>query len=369
MPPQTPSSPKTEPPKFSEETKDQLLCKICGHFLGGVGPGLLYAQEQHRISVEKNESEFDFQNDSITLSKSEEFPDIFKSQNRYSDWECGPPPPQITSLPPRSIFFDYAQPENDRLRHKFIPKERPFQLASDKTEVHDLTRNICNNCLESSTTSSVDEMNHDHKKRPVSTATPRGRLHSRPNFEYSEKTMRFDKKILRPNKFVIQDLLIIKRIASVFIYFNGFKPSLRISATSFRNMARKCRLCESGAMPAIDILFIDIMRQWQRQINDHTAPYYDTFRVKNPIISHQSPGLPFQGFLEAIFRIAKSRFKGASLKEKLEALVCNCECYMKEANKAANKISKKRKEIYLPKCGQMSSPRISGVMSARQPYF
>uniref|UniRef100_H2XQ27 Tubulin polyglutamylase TTLL11 n=1 Tax=Ciona intestinalis TaxID=7719 RepID=H2XQ27_CIOIN len=108
--------------------------------------------------------------------------------------------------------------------------------------------------------------------------------------------------------FSIQEVTLLKRAAAVFIFFNGFKTSLRIGATAFRNMARRCRLCEQGSMPAVDILFIDTMRQWRGYTE-----------------SHQPAGLPFQGFLEALFRLAKSRFRGSTLKEKLESLLSNCE--------------------------------------------
>jgi len=367
LPPET--HPKTEPAKPIKVDNNQDLCKICGHFLDGVGPGLLYAQQQYRISVAKNGADIMSQMDSNNLSPNEEFPDIFKNKKQFLEWESEIQLSQSTTLPPRSIYFDHAQHDNDRFGRKLAYQELPFQLTSEKVEDRGTKRKICDNCLESSTTSSVEEIQENFKKRTSSTATPRGRMFLSSGLDHCDKAVGLGGKIPRTEKFVIQDLLLIKRIASVFIYFNGFKPSLRIGATSFRNMARKCRLCESGAMPAIDILFIDVMRQWQRQINDHTTPYYNTFRMKNPIISHQPQRLPFQGFLETIFRIAKSRFKGVSLKEKLEVLVCNCEHYMKEANRAASKMSKRRKEIHVPKLSQMPSPRISGVMSTRQPYF
>ena len=317
--------------------------------------------------MEKNEAETNSYNNLYTSSQSaEEFPRIFKEKNSFSDWESEAKIPPSSRLPPRSIYFDHAH--SNQYNRNLASPERPNRMYFTEHESKDRPSKICDNCLESSTTSSADEVNATFQKRTFSLSPQRFPLTSRLVLETNNKSNGHKDKILKSDKFVIQDLLLIKRIASIFIYFNGFKPSLRISATSFRNMARKCRLCESGALPAVDILFIDIMRQWQRQVNDHTTPYYDTFRVKNPITSHHTSGLPFQGFLEAIFRIAKSRFKGISLKEKLEALVYNCEQYIQEASRAANKISKKRKEKSSIKFSQIP-PRISGVMSARQPYF
>ena len=349
------SSPKNEP-VIANVKLNGKLCKICGYYLDGYGPGLFYTQQKYKSALEQNETDAHDQHRPDNHALNEDILFASRSKNSFSECESGVRlPHQFRTLPSRSIYFDYAQTEDSLSSYRPSSREIVFPTTVSR-EMVEPKRDVCGNCLESSTTSSSDDSNFVFKKT-ASTATPR-----------TKKSL-LPEKNSKSESYVTQDLLLVRRIASIFIFFNGFKPSLRMSATSFRNMARKCRLCESGAMPAIDILFIDIMRQWQRQIYDHTVPYYDSFRIKNPITSHQTQGLPFQGFLEAIFRIAKARFKGGTLKEKLENLVNSCEQYMKEASRAANKNSKKMKEIPSSRSTQMTSPRVSCGMSTRQPYF
>ena len=322
-----------------------------------MGPGLYRTQLKYRKSLEQNglhklPRQDDFGKPSWP---SDEVLDSLKSRDPTSEWESGVEAQQASSFPARSIYFSFAQSDHHRMISPHAHKRIPLPGLENETS----HREICDNCLESSSTSSSEDITIKFKANLPTSTNPRSKLHFHRKPEQGDKL----------DKFSVNDLLVIRRAAAIFIFFNGCKPSLRISATNFRNMARKCHLCDAGAMPAVDILFIDVMRQWQRQISDHSTPYYDTFRVKNPITSHQTPGLPFQGFLEAIFRIAKARAKGGSLKEQLETLVTGCEQYMKEANKTEEKTKKKRKEAHYNQIYTTSPSRISGGLSARQPYL
>ena len=283
-----------------------------------------------------------------------------------AEWESESRGSQENALPPRSIYFDFAQQDESKNFFNRSQKQSSLSRCGDEEEEEEeerILKNVCDNCMEEANVASSLE---DYKLNRGTLSLLLPRFQSNTRFILSQQ--RAEKR----ENFSIQDLLLTKRAADVFIFFNGIKPSLRISATSFRNMARKCHLCESGAMPAIDILFIDIMRQWQRQTNDHSSPFYNSYRQKNPITSHQPAGLPFQGFLEAIFRIAKARFNGRSLKEKLEILILNCEQYIKEAKRAANRKTKTRNDFYQKKdkvSTQFYAPRILCGLSTRQPYF
>lgn len=364
----TPTNPKPEPiqQKPSKDLED--LCKICGHYLEGVGPGLFYVQQQHKPAIDSYQLDEEETCNSFQPSGNFEESSFENSGSKQlsSDWESDSRLSHVSSIPPRSIYFDFAQMEanHHQIKTNYSQNRKFLDECEEENEDGKGFKDICASCMEEA--ASVASSSDDFKlnNRTLSLISPR--------FQSNARLILSRQHAQKREKFSIQDLLLVKRAAAVFIFFNGIKPSLRISATSFRNMARKCHLCESGAMPAIDILFIDVMRNWQRQANDHHSPYYESYRHKNPITTHQPAGLPFQGFLEAIFRIAKAKFKGVDLKEKFETLIVNCEQYIKEADRTATRIAKKRNEAQLLKQRnqiQVSTPRISCGMSTRQPYF
>ncbi|XP_078486450.1 tubulin polyglutamylase TTLL11-like [Ciona intestinalis] len=254
----------------------------------------------------------------------------WKSDNESDvTWENDvTPTTRRAQMPPRSIYFNSAQ-------------------LYDRNDV---------------TIRSVTSHTTSHTKPPIKTRC------SKCESALASDDVIMNRKQPEVNEnFSIQEVTLLKRAAAVFIYFNGFKSSLRIGATAFRNMARRCRLCEQGSMPAVDILFIDTMRQWQGYTEARGSPFYDTFKGKNPVTSHQPAGLPFQGFLEALFRLAKSRFRGSTLKEKLESLLTNCECYVTEAMRADKLTKRRRQAKYFKK--PMTSPRITCSTSQRLPFF
>lgn len=139
--------------------------------------------------------------------------------------------------------------------------------------------------------------------------------------------------------FINKYALLFHRAAQIFIYFNGITPKLKMSATAFRNMARKCALCDHGSLPSLDILYMDVVRQCQTFKSHRASPFYNnpTGKLSKP---SQSAGLPFQGFIDALLKIAGQRYRGDKLCEKLEILIENCEsyiqCYKKMKKKNMN---------------------------------
>ena len=67
-------------------------------------------------------------------------------------------------------------------------------------------------------------------------------------------------------------------------------------------------------MAGIDIMYIDITRRWT---------------LDNP--EGIGAGMCFGAFLEAFFSLAKRKFRGSFLLEKVSALVEVCECNLKDA--------------------------------------
>ncbi|XP_078082535.1 tubulin polyglutamylase TTLL11 isoform X7 [Mustelus asterias] len=58
-------------------------------------------------------------------------------------------------------------------------------------------------------------------------------------------------------------LLIVDRIALLFIRFLGIKGTMKLGPTGFRTFIRTCKLSNSNlSMASVDILYIDIARRW-----------------------------------------------------------------------------------------------------------
>lgn len=116
------------------------------------------------------------------------------------------------------------------------------------------------------------------------------------------------------------------KLCDVFRYIYG------IHSNQCPHISFRCNLCEQGSLPSVDILYIDILRQWQNYKAAHGCPYYITNTAGEPkdlkkkkALMCQSFGLPFQGFIEALFRIANQRFRGETLVERMENLLLTCE--------------------------------------------
>lgn len=109
-------------------------------------------------------------------------------------------------------------------------------------------------------------------------------------------------------------LLIVERIALLFIRFLGIKGTLKLGPTGFRTFIRTCKLSNSNLpMASVDILYIDIARRW------------------NIIRGERGEsGMCLQAFMDAIFHMAHRRYKSQPLREQVEALVNFCE-YQLEA--------------------------------------
>uniref|UniRef100_UPI00398F53AB tubulin polyglutamylase TTLL11 isoform X3 n=1 Tax=Pristiophorus japonicus TaxID=55135 RepID=UPI00398F53AB len=109
-------------------------------------------------------------------------------------------------------------------------------------------------------------------------------------------------------------LLIVERIALLFIRFLGIKGTMKLGPTGFRTFIRTCKLSSTNlSMASVDILYIDIARRW------------------NIIRGERGEsGMCLQAFMEAIFHLAQRRYKSPPLREQVEALVNFCE-YQLEA--------------------------------------
>ncbi|XP_069743874.1 tubulin polyglutamylase TTLL11 isoform X2 [Narcine bancroftii] len=104
-------------------------------------------------------------------------------------------------------------------------------------------------------------------------------------------------------------LLIVERIALLFIRFLGIKGTMKLGPTGFRTFIRTCKLSNSNLpMASVDILYIDIARRWNIVHGDRGES-----------------GMCLQAFMEAIFLMAQRRYKSPPLREQVEALVNFCE--------------------------------------------
>ncbi|XP_041050067.1 tubulin polyglutamylase TTLL11 isoform X1 [Carcharodon carcharias] len=104
-------------------------------------------------------------------------------------------------------------------------------------------------------------------------------------------------------------LLVVNRIALLFIRFLGIKGTMKLGPTGFRTFIRTCKLSSSNlSMASVDILYIDIARRWNVIRGDRGES-----------------GMCFQAFMEAIFHLAQRRYKSPPLREQVEALVNFCE--------------------------------------------
>ncbi|XP_070532209.1 tubulin polyglutamylase TTLL11-like [Ptychodera flava] len=104
---------------------------------------------------------------------------------------------------------------------------------------------------------------------------------------------------------------ILERIAYLFNHFLGIRGTLRMGPTGFRTFTRRCKLCVNGlSTAAVDILYIDMARKW------------------NALNPEGTSGLCYDGFVEAFSIIANRKFRGASIQEKVVALLDLCECHL-----------------------------------------
>ena len=144
-----------------------------------------------------------------------------------------------------------------------------------------------------------------------------------------------------------------------------------MSATTFRNMARSCQLCDQQSLPSVDILYMDVMRSSCAFGPDYSSPYYNhSHRNKNSILAQQPPGLSFAAFIEALFKLAKFQFKGPCLRVKFAALLSNCDKCIRDAKWSERRAKRRLKFASLRrKALNTTSPRISCSSSQRTPYF
>ncbi|NXI76345.1 TTL11 polyglutamylase, partial [Rhipidura dahli] len=106
-------------------------------------------------------------------------------------------------------------------------------------------------------------------------------------------------------------LLLVDRVASLFIRFLGVRGTTKLGPTGFRTFIRNCRLSNSNfSMAAADILYIDITRRWNSMAIEKESG---------------SPGMCLQAFMEAFFCLAEKKYKSPKLHEKVSLLTQLCE--------------------------------------------
>jgi len=140
----------------------------------------------------------------------------------------------------------------------------------------------------------------------------------------------------------VRKCAILNRAAEAFIFFSGIKPTLTISPNSFRNMIRRCQLCDSKHLPSIDIIFMEVMRKWQNYVFDKSILANND--SSNSSYGLYSPGIPFQGFIEALLRIAKTYLKGANLTTAVDIMLTTIKAEVKRVQ-ADQRNSVRRLEI------------------------
>ncbi|NXD96201.1 TTL11 polyglutamylase, partial [Chaetorhynchus papuensis] len=103
-------------------------------------------------------------------------------------------------------------------------------------------------------------------------------------------------------------LLLVDRVAALFIRFLGVRGTTKLGPTGFRTFIRNCRLSNSNfSMAAADILYIDITRRW------------------NNMAIEKESGMCLQAFMEAFISLAQKKYKFPKLQDKVSRLTELCE--------------------------------------------
>ncbi|XP_013406638.1 tubulin polyglutamylase TTLL11 isoform X3 [Lingula anatina] len=184
-----------------------------------------------------------------------------------------------------------------------------------------------------------EEDEEDHHSDPSSgtesdSPTP---SHSYPGVHSPDEKVLYQ---LYPGRYsgVYDDLRVLERTADIFLKCLGVRSSLRMGPTGFRMFTRKCRLTTNGlSNAAVDIMFIELHRKWEFLNPDRTTEAKKLAQLD----FRPRECLCFQGFLEAVFTIAKRKFRGLSRLDGVAALIDYCEANLNFGRHA--------RPTYLPK--------------------
>ena len=337
-------------------------CCICGGYVNGVGPGL-YDTQQKAINdaddVINNNDQISSQLFDVTSLS-----DVFDDEDEEED--CYPITP--LSMFKKSNHFDLArlsmEPKRPPSRkHKKVKRSTtPARRLTNSYDIRTQPRSMevdresgkaAALCLYCNTHSDLHQQKQQVKYTYVEKYGVKYQI--KVNTDDDPAGMAQQRTSNGARKFNVRDIFLLTRTANVFIYFNGFKPSLTMSATTFRNMARSCQLCDQQSLPSVDILYMDVMRSHNRD---------------RPSSMVQQPGLTFPAFVEALFKLAKFQFRGASLHEKFSLLVSNCDKCIRDNKWCELKAKRRLKNQSLRrKALNTTSPRVSCSSSQRNPYF
>ena len=155
---------------------------------------------------------------------------------------------------------------------------------------------------------------------------------------------------------ILEDCTLLKQSAEAFIYFNGSKNSFFISICSFRLLVRRCGLCDFFNLSSIENVFFEVAKEWKIWKSKVRIDDFSKSKVSSPKIGDTY--VPFQGFIQVLYKVAELQFSGNNLKEKVENLIKQIVKSMQKENKKVStthkfessqkiKNKKKSKEKYL----------------------
>jgi len=259
-----------------------VRCCLCGSFIAGAGPGLCYVQNETEKEAAAAAEEA-----AAAAAAAEIQAEVFQPDDSVEKNE----------LPDLSVSEGYLEDEEDKKQQEQHGK-------------YDLE--VCDGCYADSTAPPYRRSFRKTEKARLLKELPKADALS----IYMQQE--------EYNRAMVRRCTILNRAAEAFVFFSGVRPTLTISPNSFRNMVRRCHLCEFHFLPSIDLMYMEVMREWQSYVLDRSMTIAT-------VTDLYSPGLPFPGFVMALFRIAKVQFRGSNLGYRVDALLSNVDLEIRKS--------------------------------------
>ena len=118
---------------------------------------------------------------------------------------------------------------------------------------------------------------------------------------------------------VLENYALLQRAAEAFVHFNVSKNSIYISICSFRMLVRRCGLCDFFNLSSVENVFLEVANDWKAW---KTKVKMDDFlKSKTSYSKLRTTCVPFQGFVEVLYKVAELQITGKNLREKVENLI------------------------------------------------
>lgn len=118
---------------------------------------------------------------------------------------------------------------------------------------------------------------------------------------------------------ILENYALLQRAAEAFVHFNGSKNSIYISICSFRMLVRRCGLCDFFNLSSVENVFLEVAKDWKAW---KSKVKMDEFlKSKTSSSKFGISYVPFQGFVQVLYKVAELQFTGNNLREKIENLI------------------------------------------------